>query len=67
MPDFINAASPESIKAGERFIQRIKSGIISKNNQNCNSNYEEYPLEKASENFTIYLETEDFKKLTNKQ
>ncbi len=67
MPDFMNAASPESIKAGERFIQRIKSGIISKNNRNGSSSFEEYPLEKASENFTLYLESEDFKKLTSKQ
>ncbi|PKA12098.1 hypothetical protein CH372_10690 [Leptospira meyeri] len=67
MTDILKDASPESVKAGERFIQRIKSGIITKNNLQCSLNSEEYPLNKASENLTLYLESEDFRKLINNQ
>lgn len=65
MADILKDASPESLKAGDRFIKRIKAGIITK--QTLPNKSEEYPLEKASENFTIYLESEDFKKLINNQ
>lgn len=67
MADILKDASPESIKAGERFIQRIKTGIISKFKFEGNLNFEEYPVENASENFTLYLESEDFRKLINNQ
>jgi hypothetical protein len=65
MTDVLKNASEESLKAGDRFIQRIKTGIITKNTLPNKS--EEYPLDKASENFTLYLESEDFKKLINNQ
>ncbi|WP_411823894.1 hypothetical protein [Leptospira sp. 'Mane'] len=64
MSDILKDASPESIKAGDRFIQRIKTGIIKKNTLPNKS--EDYPLEKASENYTAYLKSEDFQELIKK-
>lgn len=65
MGDILKNASEESLKAGDRFIKRIKTGIISKNTLPNKS--EEYPLDKASENFSAYLESDDFKKLITNQ
>lgn len=65
MTDILKDASPESVKAGERFIERIKSGVIKKNSLPNKS--EEYPLEKASKNYSAYLESEDFQKLIKNQ
>ncbi len=65
MTDILKAATPESIKAGEWFIQRIKSGVINKNSLPNKS--EDYPLEKASENYKAYLESDDFAHLINKK
>ncbi|MCW7469591.1 hypothetical protein [Leptospira kanakyensis] len=67
MVDILKDARPESVKAGERFIQRIKTGIISKIKLEGNLSFEEYPLENASENFTLYLESEDYRKSINYQ
>lgn len=65
MTDILKDASPESLKAGERFIQRIKSGVIKKNTLPNKS--EDFPLEKASENYKAYLDSDDFAHLINKK
>lgn len=65
MTDILKDASPESLKAGERFIQRIKSGVIKKNTLPNQS--EDYPLEKASDNYKAYLDSDDFAHLINKK
>lgn len=65
MSEYLKDASPESVKAGERFIQRIKSGVIKKNTLPNKS--EDYPLELASDNFKAYLESDDFASLINKK
>ena len=65
MADILKDASPESVKAGERFIQRIKSGVIKK--KSLPNKSEDYPLEKASDNYKAYLDSDDFAHLINKK
>jgi hypothetical protein len=65
MTDILKDASEESLKAGERFIHRIKSGVISKITLFDKSI--DYPSDKVSKNLTLYLESDDFKKLINNQ
>ncbi|TGN17349.1 hypothetical protein [Leptospira idonii] len=63
MENILKDASQESIQAGEKFIHRIKSGILKKNTLPNKS--DDYPLEKASKNYKAYLESEDFADLIN--
>jgi len=63
MSKSLTDASLDSLKAGDLIINRIKTGLITKSSLPNKS--EEYPLIKASENFTANLASEDFKKLIN--
>lgn len=65
MADLLKTASPEALEAGKKFIERLKSGIIKKNTLPNTS--DDYPLEKASENYSAFLESEQFKALIKKK
>lgn len=61
MSDYENQYEKKTIKAADRFIDRIKDNILKKQTQ-PNSSLE-YPIEKAAKSFDAFVESDQFKVL----